>query len=537
MLALLNLQLADANARFLQGTSRTLGAFAPENQVLLNLENLPIQDTFATAGQALTQNDQVHKQLIKMTSQPYFSTYKVDLSDAKCPFEDDTATCANRQCAIEPLSSKDIDEMLFKSQFLGRLRKDSVSKEAPSGDAEDCAPAAGSLYAFDSSKNYCYPEDESEEADGVWVDLRDNQERFTGYDGAHAHLMWSKVYAENCFGYAGEHENNQGFTGEQQSSLHDAFGQLAEVMAHPRDPEQATDALLPSEDCMEQRVFYRLLSGMHASISTHLSFEWWNTTECEWMPNLSEWLERVGWHEDRLNNLFFDYIVMSRAVSKLANVYERQLLFSSSCQVVDSDVRIMLRRLGRQLQVSPLHDAINEQALFASPEGQALKAEFRKRVRNVNALMSCVGCERCRLWGKIQTAGYGTALKILFELPSNPSDDEETVAEVLSTFRRSELVALINTFGRISHSLYAVKYFFNRSEGILIDQSSFRYQWRLAWQDTMRAFKFIMWSYVELPKNLYKFVLIKASKYWKQLTAGDNMYAEIDLNEGFHLEL
>ena len=30
--------------------------------------------------------------------------------------------------------------------------------------------------------------------------------------------------------------------------------------------------------------------------------------------------------------------------------------------------------------------------------------------------MDCVGCDKCRLWGKLQTSGVGTALKILFEL-------------------------------------------------------------------------------------------------------------------------
>lgn len=28
--------------------------------------------------------------------------------------------------------------------------------------------------------------------------------------------------------------------------------------------------------------------------------------------------------------------------------------------------------------------------------------------------MDCVGCDKCRLWGKLQTQGLGTALKILF---------------------------------------------------------------------------------------------------------------------------
>ena len=34
--------------------------------------------------------------------------------------------------------------------------------------------------------------------------------------------------------------------------------------------------------------------------------------------------------------------------------------------------------------------------------------------------MDCVGCDKCRLWGKVQTHGMGTALKILFaDLPRN----------------------------------------------------------------------------------------------------------------------
>ncbi|KAL3508899.1 hypothetical protein ACH5RR_028300 [Cinchona calisaya] len=32
------------------------------------------------------------------------------------------------------------------------------------------------------------------------------------------------------------------------------------------------------------------------------------------------------------------------------------------------------------------------------------------------ALMDCVGCEKCCLWGKLQVLGLGTALKILFSV-------------------------------------------------------------------------------------------------------------------------
>ena len=32
----------------------------------------------------------------------------------------------------------------------------------------------------------------------------------------------------------------------------------------------------------------------------------------------------------------------------------------------------------------------------------------------MSRIMDCVSCEKCRLWGKIQITGLGTALKILF---------------------------------------------------------------------------------------------------------------------------
>ncbi|KAF8829079.1 hypothetical protein HHX47_DHR3001017 [Lentinula edodes] len=86
--------------------------------------------------------------------------------------------------------------------------------------------------------------------------------------------------------------------------------------------------------------------------------------------------------------------------------------------------------------------------------------------------MDCVGCDKCRLWGKIQTTGIATALKVLFEL------DEKALESVITpnflqsltvkTFsphtnanllQRAEVVALLNTLHRFSESLEAVNKF------------------------------------------------------------------------------
>jgi len=66
--------------------------------------------------------------------------------------------------------------------------------------------------------------------------------------------------------------------------------------------------------------------------------------------------------------------------------------------------------------------------------------------------MDCVGCDKCRLWGKVQTAGYGTALKVLFEFDEANGDNG-------APLRRTELVALVNTLDKVSSALNAVRMF------------------------------------------------------------------------------
>lgn len=78
--------------------------------------------------------------------------------------------------------------------------------------------------------------------------------------------------------------------------------------------------------------------------------------------------------------------------------------------------------------------------------------EFRQRFTRVSMIMDCIICEKCRLWGKIQTLGIGTALKILFALES-PKRWRKL------KLRPSEITALFNTFSRISESLDGLRTF------------------------------------------------------------------------------
>lgn len=89
-----------------------------------------------------------------------------------------------------------------------------------------------------------------------------------------------------------------------------------------------------------------------------------------------------------------------------------------------------------------------------------LKTVFREKFRNISKIMDCVGCDKCRLWGKLQVQGLGTALKILFSgkfevrVPGASADPDPYFR-----LRRSEIVALFNAFGRLSNSINELEEF------------------------------------------------------------------------------
>lgn len=504
---------------------------------MVNCPQDKIRDTDLTIEQVDDLNEDIGELVANIVKDPYFSVYKVDLSQDRCPFVNRDGICGNHACAIEP-----IDEHLpeiWRSPYLGKLRDNSVSTVAPADSLEGCAPEEKSIYAYlgrvSDRHDYCYPEDESDEAKGVWVDLNDNIERFTGYSGEEAHRLWRAVYEENCFGYNGDDYATSTGTSlarvqpmavADHSAMMSMFADSIERGGRGLDEKEQLPLINQDDQCVEQRLFYKLLSGMHASVSTHLSYDWLNTTSGYWGPNVGMFVERVGNHEDRLNHLYFNYVLVSRAVAKLANYFEL-LSFSTTCESVDTEVRRHLWRLSRRINKYPR--GINETALFMTPEGRALKDEFRRRVRNVNALMSCVGCERCRLWGKMQTAGYGTSLKVLLELPERPEDDPVAVREVLSSFKRSELVALLNTFARISHSVESVGYFRRKVADKYGYSQSFSYQLKLGLKVFRKAVGFILQSYLDFPKNIWRFFLYYSHMYWNKFVGRTATLTHIDL--------
>jgi len=142
---------------------------------------------------------------------------------------------------------------------------------------------------YDTERDYCIPDDESARSEGVYVSLVNNPERFTGYAGDHANAVWKEIYRENCFEIQPQTDEEAAIFLRTQAGQGSAKSDLEAVMLGwigKRVSAMGTemyDQLTLENTCLEKRVFWRLISGMHTSISTHLSWDYLNQTTGQWV--------------------------------------------------------------------------------------------------------------------------------------------------------------------------------------------------------------------------------------------------------------
>lgn len=167
---------------------------------------------------------------------------------------------------------------------------------------------------FDEQQdNFCILDDH--ENGSEYVDLLLNPERFTGYRGESSHRIWNSIYMENCF---------------DQTSTN-------ALLTHINLGTKHLNNL-----CMEQRAFYRLLSGMHSSINIHLcSYYLLNEgsgllsdPQGVWGRNVDEFMRRFSPETTKdegptwLKNLYFIYLLEMRALAKAAPYLRKEQFFT-----------------------------------------------------------------------------------------------------------------------------------------------------------------------------------------------------------------
>lgn len=232
-----------------------------------------------------------------------------------------------------------------------------------------------------------------------FIDLLANPEQYTGYKGNKANRVWKAMY-------------NQTY---------------------------------PDDDMLEHRVFNHLLSGLHTSISVHIAKHYLIASPDQWGVDLDEYQRRVT--PERLANMHFLYLLVLNAIRQGAETLS-SFDYGEQTSLVNEFLAL---RDSWPLPTESLH-------MFE--QGSEQKEDFRQHFFRLSQVADCIGCFRCRLWGKLQLKGLGTALRLLFS-PESSSD-----------LLKNDVVALINLAHCLSDSVEAVSQMQPLLHNVLIDGSN-----------------------------------------------------------------
>ncbi|CAG0902005.1 unnamed protein product [Cyprideis torosa] len=383
-------------------------------------------------------NHKLFPRLQSILEKDYFRFYQVNLV-RPCPFWPGEEKCGLRDCSVKPCAATEVPPGIQESPVIKREDCDDELGALDGSLTESQSQHLKQWKEHDLKQdNFCDVGDVSREDEVRFVDLLKNPERFTGYRGDSARQIWKSIYEENCFtserGPGGDSSPiSKGYT--------DVFAAVGEM-------------------CLEKRVFYRCVSGLHTSINIHLTAHHppvktvvpfgsgpsgTEFDDNQWGWNYEEFISRFspettyGRGPAFLRNLYFVYLVELRALAKIAPTLKRFDFYTGNRQE-DAETKQAVVELLDLVSEFPNH--FDESIMFASKDAARLRHEFREHFMNITRIMDCVGCEKCKLWGKLQTQGLGTALKILF-----------TPSALSMSLTRNEVVSLFNAFGRLSSSV------------------------------------------------------------------------------------
>lgn len=399
--------------------------------IAANSNNLPfgrLQGTRCDLEAVRSANSfHLHSILSELSNTTFFRLARVDLTDSNNPiceqFEDkQELLCGKKKnqfdfknkskfpqtdddhsCNVE--SNNESNQKSSEIEFVITNEEDLAQNEFYSNSCKDEIP---SNFWHDLCKS---------DSTTTFVNLAVNPERNTGYKGS---AIWKAIYEQNCLS-----KNDHG------------------------------------DKCLEELVLNRLLSGWHASVSTHIAKEY-SFKNGKWVSNIEKFMELVGNYPERIENIHFTFVVLLRALFKAKNSLGNfSFKIGHNEKVDEMTVKLMNHLIDSSVMslCAPVFYAFDETQLFsysnALSNKKALAIQFKKIFKNITKIVGCVKCQRCKLHAKVFIHGIGTALKILL-----------TNSENYDWLSRDDIVALVNTLFQLSESLdYTQHFLYNLNVG------------------------------------------------------------------------
>ena len=180
-----------------------------------------------------------------------------------CPFWDAEGSCMSNKCSVGECANEEVPDAWRQCDTKYDVERTLNSSEQTMIDNFMFSPGVTEWMKI-----------EEQDKNAVFVNLANNAESFTYFDGKH---IWDAIYRENCM------------------------------------------SLSLQNNCKEDRILYKLISGVHANINMHISHFDFDLDGELLEPNYDRYFTRVGAHEEYLKNMLFTYSFALQAINHLSD--------------------------------------------------------------------------------------------------------------------------------------------------------------------------------------------------------------------------
>ena len=339
----------------------------------------------------LTKNEFLNNTLDQLRQTLFFKIFKINL-DPDCTIFPEQHICKSSACNIFSCNNMEVPD-IWKQQ--------PQSKDDPINVHID-DPFYKWVEKFSLSEKQWLVESDVESKQGTFVNLLKNPEGYTGYRGSH---IWDAIFRENCFS--------------------DKIPQL----------------------CTEDKTFFRIFSGWLSNTNMQIGINYHNRDTNETYLNVSMLTSKLLLHREKVDNLFFLYSLVVKAVHKAKRII-LEYDYHSGNEMEDKRTLELLRLVYESKEVEFLNEAFME---TTGDFGHFMRSkkltELVARFRNISSIIDCVSCSKCRMHAKLEVFGISTMLKIMFA----------SVEELKTNIMRNEVVSFINLFAKLSKTISYIK--------------------------------------------------------------------------------
>ena len=136
---------------------------------------------------------------------------------------------------------------------------------------------------------WCDFEESGDEDECIYIDLNENKEVYTAYDGRD---VWQAIYQKNCI--------------------------LDKMEKDGITPKKLLEnKVIHADIAPEETLLFQIISGLHASVNMHIAANYYDADKDIIFANRKRYFERFGSYPERIKNLYFNYAMVVRSINKI----------------------------------------------------------------------------------------------------------------------------------------------------------------------------------------------------------------------------